>query len=233
MTKNELQTYAATVLGYPAIKVELFPQHYDIAIDNALLLFNNYLFDYEARISPQQTDAVSIQLTSDIIGVLKVDALIPRDDSQYLQMSVFELVYRMVYPKLPVGEWYQLRSFYEMYQRIRGIDPDWHYDETTHTLYADCHGGVYDLCYVVMKKLSLESITAGLGPYESLFRKAVVAYCKRTLALIRGKFANIPSPGGGSLSTDASSLEGQGAAELKEVEQALRDTRPPAPIIVG
>jgi hypothetical protein len=234
MNRDELRGYVLTRLGAPTIQVELDNTHIDVAIEDTLRLFNRYLYEYESRILTEQQDAVRIQLEDDVTGVLYLKCLFPETLSVFLQMNIFELMYRMVFPKLPIGEWYQLRSFYEMYRRIRGTEPDWHYDEFQKILMVDCHSGPFDIAYLISKKLSLESVGEGLSWYDHEFHKGVLAQSKKMLGRIRGKFTStIPAPSGMSLTTDASDLLREGEMEWKEVEEKVNDVMPVAPIMIG
>jgi hypothetical protein len=205
----------------------------DSAIGEALRLFNRYLYEYESRTLASQDGAVSIQLEDDVTGVMYLKCLFPATLSVYLQMNIFELMYRMVFPKLPIGEWYQLRSFYEMYQRIRGTEPDWHYDQFNHILLVDCNSGPYDIAFIVAKKLTMDSINIGWDWYEYEFYRAVLAQSKKILARIRGKFSNsLPAPAG-NLTIDSSELQAQAEQEWKDVEERLKGATPPVPILIG
>jgi len=137
-------------------------------------------------------------------------------------MSVFELMYRMVFPRMPVSEWYMLKAFYETYQSVRGTECDWYVDQSTNTLYVDCASGPYDIFYVVSVDLSLENINGIKHAQLQDFKDLTLAECKLILGRIRGKFGDsIPVPSG-TLSTDAVELKTEGKDKIKEIEERLK-----------
>jgi len=137
-------------------------------------------------------------------------------------MNIFEMMYRMVYPRLPIGEWYTLRMFYKMYQRVRGTEPDWYIDEMNKILYVNCVSGPYDVFYVVTFDLTTDSFFKGRRQYLQLFLDGAVARAKIVLGRVRGKWGgSVPAPGG-MLATDAAALIAEGKAELEAFEQQIR-----------
>ena len=229
ISRDNLYLYVRRKLGFPTVAVELTDDQINECIQDVLDLFNHYVFTPVASVALRQQDDVVIDLGSDCLGILRCEALMPYDESYYLQMNIFELMYRMVFHKLPVGEWYLLRSFYETYQKVRGTDPDWYYDEATHKLFVDCHSGPYDVAYIAAMKVDLDTM---LAEYEDLFKKGVLAGCKRILARVRGKFGGVNAPGG-MLTTDSDKLDSAGEKEWGEVVTELKATQPPAPVVVG
>ena len=145
LTRDNVVDYIRKRLGYPVVNVELEEEHYDLAIEDALLLFNRYIGEVEILAYYNRAGSVVLDMETAVRGISNVQCLFPEQERVYAQMNVFELLYRMVYPLLPVGDWYMLRSFYEMYQRVRGTEPDWRWDEWNKKLYVDCHGVPWDI----------------------------------------------------------------------------------------
>ena len=163
-----------------------------------------------------------IDLGESARGVCEVKFLYPASERSFVRMSVFEIMYRMVFPRFPVSDWYFFRTYYEMFQQVRGTEPDWRYDEFSHTLYVDCSSGPYDIFYVVSSDLTLDTFDAGKRPYSQEFLDLVVARSKYMLARILGKFSNsIPGPGG-PLMTDAMELRREGKEREKEIVEWLK-----------
>ena len=220
-SNEQLRKYILRKLGACNVGVELSPEQVDDAIQDSLDLFNNYLCRAVPNVLASQSGSVVIPLAETVRGVVNVKLLLPNDTRAYAQISVWELMYRMMWPRLPVSEWYTLKMYYEMYQRVRGTEPDWYEDESTNALYVDCHSGPYDIFYVTSEDLTVEQIPHLKSAYTRDFRKLAVAEAKITLSRIRGKYGNsIPVPGG-TLSTDAASLLQEGTAEKTEVEVKL------------
>lgn len=220
-TMEELQKYIVRKLGGCAVVVELTSEQVSDCIYDALDQFNHYLCKAEPRVSKSREGSVQIPLNPGDRGVVNCKILFPEDTRVYAQMNVFELMYRMVFPRMPLGDWYLLKVYYKMYQQIRGTDPDWYVDESTNTLYVDCWSGPYDIFYVVSRDLTIADLADLKAAYTRDFRKLAVAEAKIVVGRIRGKYGNsIPTPGG-TLTTDAERLLSEGEKEKQEVEDKL------------
>lgn len=219
--RQELRDYILRKLGACLVKVELSSMQVDDAIDDALDVFNQYLCKPEPRVESSRSGSVTIPLKPGDRGVIEVQMLLPRNPMDYAQINIFEIMYRMVFPRLPLGDWYMLRSYYKMFQQIRGTEPDWYVDESTNTLYFDCWSGPYDIFYVVARDMELEDFVTLKPAYTRLIKKYALAEAKMTLSNVRGKYGDsIPVPGG-TLRTDAAQLRQEGDLAKKEVEQQL------------
>ena len=221
LTQKNILDYVKRKFGYPTIYVELEDSHIIQAIDDALLLFNRYIGEYEVRVYPNQSENMVVVLDDDVRSILQVQTILPREDRSYTQLNVFELMYRMVYPELPIGEYYMIKSFYDTYLRIRGAEPDYIYRDFEKKLYVDCWAGPWDVQVTLIKDITLTTLQTGRPSHEKSFLDAVMAYSKQMLAMIRGKFAgSIPAPGG-SLATDADILRQEAAVAVEKVEATL------------
>ena len=220
-TLDEVRAWILRKLGGCNVAVELSPQQVDDAIYDSLDKMNQYMSKPVPNVLANQENAVTIPLGENARGVIMVKGLIPRDYRIYGQINIFEILYRMVFPRLPLGDWYMLKSFYEMYLDTRGVDFDWYEDESTKTLYVDCTSGPYDIFYVVAEDLSVDDMPSLKKAYTKMFRDYALAEAKITLGRIRGKYgASIPVPGG-TLTTDASSLLQEGEATKLDIEERL------------
>jgi len=129
----------------------------------------------------------------------------------------------MVYPPMELGQWYMMKSFYEMYQRIRGTEPDYRYSREENKIYIDAWSGPYDVFYVYATELVFSDLLTGyMRKWETDYLKAAMGYAKQTLGRVRGKFsATIPAPGG-ALTTDAEDLKAEAKEDLLDVEDKLK-----------
>jgi hypothetical protein len=224
-TKEQLREYILRKLGGCNVAVELSPEQVDDAINDSLDTFNSLICRCDPRVASNRTGAVQIPLLPGDRGIVECKICFPEDYRIYAQMNIFEIMYRMVFPRMPLGDWAMLKIYYEQYQKVRGTDPDWYLSEDSATgapvLYVDCWSGPYDIFYVVATDLTVESIAKLKSAYTRDFRKLAVAEAKITLSRIRGKFGNsIPVPGG-TLNTDAESLRSEGMQEKQEVVDKL------------
>lgn len=226
MTRQELRDYIRARLGHPHVVVELEDTNIDVAIDDALGNFNHYIYKGEPRVVANRAGSVVIPLQEGDRGVVACMLLFPQDTRVYAQMTIWEIMYRMVFPRMPLGDWYMLKNYYEQYQRIRGTDPDWYVDDSTQTLYVDCSSGPYDIFYVVARDLRIEDFVKLKPAYQRDLKDLALAEAKLILAEIRGKFGDsIPVPGG-AMTTNASKLEADGntvkAAITEKLEKIAR-----------
>lgn len=224
--RDYVYRYIRGKLGSPHVPVELEDEQIDLCVDDSLRIFNHYIGEFEWGAAYNLTDNAIIDLSDveGVKGVVSVKAMFPEAYRVYAQMNIFEIMYRMVFPRLPIGEWYLLRSFYDMYQRVRGTEPDFEFDVSSKKLYVDCWSGPYDVCYIISKELTLEGVNRSKPMYKDLLLKAILANAKLILSSIRGKWGDaIPAPHG-NLSTDAPVLRDQGMRELEEVEEAIQNT---------
>ena len=230
--------HTKTVLGYPTIAVELDDSQLKVCADDALRILNRWMFEAEMKIAREQIDDVVLDLGSDARGVLAVqffmsessnfggetqeEQAILGSSSGYSRTNIFELIYRMVYPRFPVADWYMFKSFFEMFHQTRGTDADWRYDAFSKKLYCDCHSGPYDIYYVVSKDLTYSSLYTGRRTYLQDYLDLVEAKAKQILCRVLGKFGgSIPAPGG-NISTDAAELRSEGMAREKEIVELLK-----------
>ena len=238
LTRQNVVDYVKRRLGSPQVRIELSDEHVNDALDDALRSFNRYLIvfnfksyaAYDLVTTPDDPDVVplnvgtfSVDLPTTAIHVYEVRVLRPQDYRESLQMNVFEIVYRMMQPNIPLGQWYQLRSFFKMWQRVRGTDPDWKFDAENRKLYVDCRSGPYDIGVVFSAELTIETIITGSRKrWAQDFLDLAVAHMKLRLAEFRGKFGNsIPAPGG-SVSTNADVLLSTANEAIKEIGGKLQ-----------
>ena len=219
--RDDLREYILRKLGACLVKVELSKDQLEDAIDDSLDIFNQYLCKPVPRLESSRQGSVVIPLLPGDRGVIEVQMLRPQDNRVGSQMTIFELMYRMVFPRMPMGDWYALRSYYKMFQQIRGTEPDWYVDESTNTLYFDCMSGPYDIFYIVARDMDLDDFVNLKPAYSKMLKKYAVAEAKITLSNVRGKYGgSIPVPGG-TLQTDAATMRQEGAKEKEEVEVLL------------
>lgn len=230
--------HTRAVLGFPTIAVELDDSQIKVAADDALRIMNKWTFEGEMKLYREKSDSVVIQLDESARGVVAVhffmsesarfggeteeEQAILGQASGYSRTNIFELIYRMVYPKFPVGDWYMFKSFFEMFHQTRGTEADWRYDSFSKKLYCDCHSGPYDIYVVISKDLTYSSLYLGRKTYLQDYLDLVVARAKQILSRVIGKFAgSIPAPGG-NITTDANEIRQEGITREKEIVDVMK-----------
>jgi hypothetical protein len=226
LTQDDFRQFVRNYLGDDgsddAVVVELSNPQIDTAIQLAVDTFNRYFVMMESNVEYERTDSTVIQLDDDVRGVQEVQCLFPTSTLGYAQFNIFEMMYRMIFPRLPIGDWYMLRTFYEMYQRVRGKEPDWRFDASTKRLYVNTWGGPFDVFYICTKNFDLETAQIAKGMYVTDMKNLILGHSMVILGNIRGKFTDtIPAPSG-PLRTDAERMREKGEAMVTEAEERLR-----------
>jgi len=216
-----LKDWIKARLGAPEVEVELTETHLTTSVQDALDLFNHYTSGRELRVLRSQVGSVVIQLNPTDRGILTMKFLMPQELREYSEMNIFELMFRMVWPRMPVGDWYFYRSQYKLYQRVRGREPGWTYDGTSRKVFVDCWGGPFDIAYIVAVPLDAGDFEKGKVQYVDVLKKAVLGYAKGILSEIRGKFPMVPAPGG-QLATNAAQLATDSAKLIAEAEATIK-----------
>ena len=216
-----LKDWIKSRLGYPEVEVELTDTNLDTAITDAIDLFNHYTTVRVPAVARSQVGSVTIQLDAGAKGILYCKALMPQELRDYTSMNIFELMFRMVWPRMPIGDWLFYRSQFKLYQRARGREFGWQFDETTKKLYLDCWGGPWDIVYIVGMPVTAGDFETGKAAYVDVLKKAVLGYAKGILAEIRGKFTSVPAPGG-QLMTNAQQLATDSAKLITEAETTIK-----------
>ena len=232
VSQESVRNYITTRLGAPTIQVELDNTHLDGAIQDALDLFNQYVIDTAWGRDDTGGTSVVIEMPAEAVGVLYVTTMLPENEITDLNWNIFEIVPRMVWPRLAMSDYALLKMYYDMYLRARGTDPDWRYLKEERKLYVDCRSGPYTIAYTYATLLTLNSFNTSYITYQTKFLKACRGYAEQVLGRIRGKFGNVPAPSG-ALVTDAVELKQEGAALIVEVEDALKRITPPVAAIWG
>lgn len=214
----DVMAYVRTALGHPAAVVELGDDHITQAVNDALGVFNSWLCEIQMRVTYDRSGSTMIQLEDNVRGVAFVKFVYPESQRQISRINVFEMMYRMVVPGFPISDWYLYRSFFDMFEGVRGTEPDFKFDFPSKQLLIDTWSGPWDICYGVCQDMTVESFGYSKTSYRQRFLDLCVARSKKILAPIRGKFGDsIPAPGG-TIQTDAAVLR----TEAKETEDEVK-----------
>ena len=220
-TERDVIDYIRRRLGYGVVDVELTDDHFQDCIGDALRLFNRYMMTMVSNVLKNQSGNVVISLPDTVTGVYYMTFLLPDELREVERMTIFEIIYRMAYPPMELGQWYMLKSFYEMYTRIRGTEPDWRYESGEHKVYADCWNGPFDVFYITSRDLTVEEILTGnRRKWAPDFLDLCLVTAKEILVQIRGKFGNVPAPAG-ALTLNAATLAAEADAKRTAIEARL------------
>lgn len=236
LTTGDIKTFIRSMLGFPAVSVELSGAHYTAIIGEALDLYSQHIpAENIKRIELQQ----SIQVYNcpelpfngpfDVKFVRKVIA--PSAPAQFFGREYFQL------GDVDLGTYMLSQSYAEMALRVLNIEPDWRWLHETKDLYittgpglsSQVYGG-YDVAVRYFTPLTLPKVRED---HFRWFKRYCLAQAKLILAQIRGKFSgNLPAPGG-PLTLNSADLLQQGTKEQDELVQELKDMAPHTPPISG
>lgn len=212
--------------------------HLAEAIDQALDLFNKYLFRTEyAFIAESTNENVTVDFSGDdeLLRVVRVDFTKPSEISAG-QEDVFSLAARLqgggyyggyggrhgrMAPagRYGFGDIAFWKHHDEAVSRITSTDPDWIWDEDNRRLVLTMPGGGYEVTY---QKAYAHTLATLPNNYVHDFLKVAEGYARIILAEIRGKFGTqIPGPTGGT-TTDADIQRNRGETLIREVEEQLQ-----------
>ena len=234
LTFDNIKSRIQARLGATCRTVELSDDQWQEAINQALELWTMYeskvTYHHAENVvtSEQQPFYVDLPEDDSYKGVRTVYFLVP-----YWAVTggytIFELLEKMTITRMNVGGLSLARSAWEMYRRVRGVDPTWHEDKERHRLYLYAPSGPFEAGYELLYKYtSPEEIPLGR---DSLFMKAVEGYARLILGDIRGKFGGtVLAPGGGSFNLDADYQRTRGAELITEATERLNVGRTSGPV---
>jgi hypothetical protein len=234
LTFDFIKERVAGRLGSACRTVEISDDNWRDSIEQAIDLWNQYesLVKYfkQTGIVTSEQQPFYIQLADDSTfkGVRTVYFLVP-----YWAVTggytIFELLEKMTLTRMNVGGLALARSTWEMYRRVRGVDPTWHYDKASNRLYLYAPSGPFDAGYELLYAYT-ESTEIPQGR-DYLFLKAVEGFTRMILGEIRGKFGGqVLAPGGGSFQLDADYQRNRGKELIDMVTERLNVGRTSAPV---
>lgn len=223
--EEEIRDYALAALGHPVVRVELTDHQLKHSIDEAVTEL-----DYHA---PQFTKQFVAFNTVADCNLYKIPTYILRNMSYVTfkksllsiqaQAGTLEFDFFLKYfqdnylfDNFSIGDYYLLQSTLETTRRVLGQDGGW-----------DIVDGQYLQLYptpAVSDIVILEY--RGLNPYtmtpkmKNWVQKYTTACSKEILGQVRGKFAVVPGPGGGT-QLNGAVLQQQGMQEKQALKEEL------------
>lgn len=213
--------------------------HLSEAIQQALDLFNKYLFRVEPIFIEETSETnktVDLSGDDELLSVVRVDFTKPSENLQQNE-DVFTLAARMqgggyyggyggrMGRMAPAGRYgFGDIAFWKQHDeavnRITSNDPDWLWDEFNRTLVLAMPQGNYEITYWKAYPYTLANLP---NNYVHDFLRAAEGYARIILAEIRGKFGQqIPGPTGGAV-TDAAEMRSAGDQMIRQVEERLEN----------
>lgn len=233
--KEDIADYVLLMLGAPTVKVELDQQQLDLAVDQAMKVFEEYagqeFFDYYTfRTVPGK----SVYKMPDDIGIVRnvfyketgsfafqgsdMDGAIPIDYF-YPGGSASGSLGGLMTPNQPIwgrmGEWVQYKQYEQMFSRVSSNLGGWEWvSDLRHIkLYpAPCNS-----CLVIVHYLQK---CKDWKEVNQAMQEGAYAYASIMLGNNRGKYQQPPGPGGG-MALDGEYHRNKGWELLKEWKEDL------------
>lgn len=232
LNETSIREYIRSMLGWPAVGVELQPGQYAHIMEEALGYYNQY-------VPVEQTGVVNF-----ISGVYKYN--LPDVPSRGVYRVEFvraegaplvsDPLFGREYPRgqqLDFDQYNLGISIWKTIQRTTGQEPDWKWDRLNKDLYISLGGtnvngpsGSFLITYHYFDDNALSQVPQ---MHFRALRRYCLALAKEVLAQIRGKFGGaVPAPGG-QLTLNASELMQQSENEKEKMENEIRGFSPPVP----
>lgn len=245
---EQIKDYVLLMLGAPTIEVELDVQHVDLAVDQALMIYEDYApreyFQYHVfnttpgksvydlpefighvrQVSYKQLATFAFQ-ASDLNGAIPIEYFYPGGSYASIQGGLID-------PIQPIwgraAEWTLFKQYEHQYSKMSSNIGGWEWlgDTSRIKLYPV----PYNVQKVIVHYLQKNKDWAQV---KQVMQEGALAHAMIILGNIRGKYQNIPGPGGGIVN-DGQYMRDKGY-ELKEKweQQLLEKYGDIPPIFIG
>lgn len=236
LTPGDIKTYIRSMLGFPAVAVELTGSHYTTIMEEALTLYSQHIpvervmrLNYTPTRQVYQLPQLPLNGPFDVKFVRKVVTPMISDPifgREYLRANEPDLGTMMI------GN-----AYMEMAMRVLNSEPDWRWLHDSKELYINIGPGISAQVYggfdVSVRYFAPSSMDKIKEDHHRWFKRYCLSQAKKILGQIRGKFSgNVPAPGG-PLLLNFESLASEGAQEEAMLSEELRSMAPHVPPVLG
>lgn len=227
--REDIRDYVLLMLGAPVVKIELDQQNLDLAVDQALMVFEEYagreFFDYYTfRTAPGKSvyklpDDVGVvrnvfykeqggfsSQASDLGGAIPIEYFYPGGAYSSIQGGLIDPI-QPIWGRM--GEWVLYKQYEQMFSRISSNIGGWEWvSDLGHIkLYPTPCRGQLVIVHYLQKCKDWKQVNQAM-------QEGALAHAMIMLGHIRGKFQQPPGPGGG-MAIDGEYMKQKGW-ELKE-----------------
>ena len=208
--REKIKDYVLLMLGAPTIKLELDEQQLDLAVDEALMIFeeyapNEYFQYYTFKTTPGQSvytlppdvglvrEISYKELSSQSFAASDVGGSIP---IEYMGTGSYGSISGGINPIQPVwgkmGEWVLYKQYESMYSRISSQEGGWEWigGYGTIKLYPVPWTNVTVIVHYLQKRPDFREVTQGM-------QEGALAFARIMLGEIRSRIQNPPGANGG------------------------------------
>lgn len=210
--REDIRDYVMLMLGAPAIGLELDQQQLDLAVNQSLSIFEEYAGqEYYDYYTFNTTPGKSVYKMPDDVGMIRnvyykkegnfsfssrdLDGAIPIEYF-YPGGAYSSIQGGMIDPIQPIwgraGEWMQYKQYEQMFARMSSNIGGWEWvsDRRHIKLYPIPYGCHTVIVHHLQKCKDWPEVTQAM-------QEGALAHAMIMLGHIRGKYTNIPGPGGG------------------------------------
>jgi hypothetical protein len=233
IVREQIKDYVQLMLGAPAIQLELDQQQLDLAVDQALMIFEDYApMEYFQWYTFTTTPGQSVyELPADVGFVRKVNykntpqqafsaadlgGVIPLE---YMGAGAYGSIAGGINPQQPVwgkmSEWVLYKQYESMYNRISSQEGGWEW------LGGYNHIKLYPVPYKVhMVSVHYLQRRPDFREVKQAMQEGALAHAKIMLGRIRSRIQNPPGPNGG-VQLDGQQILQEGLDEKEKWEEKL------------
>jgi hypothetical protein len=243
--REQIKDFVLLMLGAPVVTIELDIQQLDLAVDQALKVFEDYApreyFDYYVfnttpgksvyKMPPdigfirnvfyKEMGNFAFQ-ASDLDGAIPIEYFYPGGSYASIQGGLIDPV-QPIWGRM--GEWVLYKQYEQMYSRVSSNLGGWEWigGFGNIKLYPIPFKVQKVIVHYIQKQKDWCDVTEAM-------QDGALAYAKIMLGHIRRRFREIPGPGGGG-TLDGAELVQEGREELKQWRQDLIDRYGDLPFI--
>jgi hypothetical protein len=234
--REQIKDFVLLMLGAPVVDVELDIQQLDLAVDQALKVFEDYApreyFDYYVFTAipgksvyelPPDVGLVRNVFykkhgnfafqASDLDGAIPIEYFYPGGSYASIQGGLID-------PTQPIwgrmGEWTLYKQYEMTYSRVSSNIGGWEWVSGFRhiKLYPAPVRAQKVIVHYIQKMKNWNEVTEAM-------QMGALAYAKIMLGRIRSKFSQIAGPGGGGMATDGQQILQEGTEDLKQWREDL------------
>lgn len=233
--REQLKDYVLLMLGAPVITIELDQQQLDLAVDQALKIYEDYAprehFDYYVfyttpgksvyelppdvglvrNVFYKEEGTFAFQ-ASDLDGAIPIEYFYPGGSYASIQGGLIDPI-QPIWGRM--GEWVLYKQYEQMFSRISSNIGGWEWVSGFRhiKLYpVPCRNSKVMVHYIQKQK--------DWGEVLEAMQEGALTYAKIMLGRIRTRFQSIPGPGGG-VQLDGQMLLQEGLESLKQWREDL------------
>lgn len=233
IVREQIKDYVQLMLGAPVIKLELDVQQLDLAVDEALMIFEDYApMEYFQWMTFPTTPGKSVyELRPDVGFVRQVvykdtptqafsasdlGGVIPLE---YMGAGAYGSIAGGINPQQPVwgkmSEWVLYKQYEAMYNRISSQEGGWEWigGYNTIKLYPVPYRVHYVAVHYIQKKTDFREV-------KQAMQEGALAFAKIMTGRIRSRITNPPGPNGG-VQLDGQQILQEGLDEKEKWQENL------------